>query len=260
MTGGKLVRISRITKKGRMVCVPMDHGITNGPLPGLAGVHHTIELVSSAGATAVLAHKGVIRSMPQPAGTGVIVHLNASTEYSPAANLKVLVTGVKEAVRLGADAVSVHVNIGSDEEPSMLRDLGAVADECSQWEVPLIAMMYPRGPRIKSVDTRTVSHVARIGAELGSDIVKTVYPGSPEGLDEVRDGCHVPLVLAGGPKNSSDIDTLRLAEEAVRHGWMGVAFGRNVFSHRRPDLMTRALCEIVLEGKSADECSRVLEQ
>jgi fructose-bisphosphate aldolase/2-amino-3,7-dideoxy-D-threo-hept-6-ulosonate synthase len=260
MTGGKETRISRITKKGRMVCVPMDHGVTNGPLPGLASVHRTIELVSSAGATAVLAHKGVIRTMPQPAGTGLIVHLNASTEYSPSPNLKVLVAGVMEAVRLGADAVSVHVNIGSDEEPHMLRDLGAVAYECSEWGVPLVAMMYPRGPRIKAIDTNTVAHVARIGAELGSDIVKTVYPGSPEGLDVVRDGCYVPLVLAGGPKNNSDIDTLKLAEEAVRHGWSGVAFGRNVFSHSRPDLITSALCGVVLGGKSADECSRILEQ
>ena len=37
-------------------------------------------------------------------------------------------------------------------------------------------MMYPRGENVKNPhDPETVAHVARIGAECGADIVKTIY-------------------------------------------------------------------------------------
>jgi len=68
---------------------------------------------------------------------------------------------------MGADAVSVHINIGSDTEAKQLKKLGDVAEFCDFWGMPLIAMMYPRGKDIKnSNDAELVAHVARVGAEL----------------------------------------------------------------------------------------------
>ena len=85
---------------------------------------------------------------------------------------------VEEALRLGANAVSVHVNIGGKEESEMLQNLGMISDKCVEWSVPLVAMMYPRGENIKDPhNPEIVAHVARIGAETGADIVKTVYTG-----------------------------------------------------------------------------------
>ena len=63
---------------------------------------------------------------------------------------------VGESIRLGADAVSVHVNIGAKEEPDMLHDLGLVSDECTEWNVPLVAMMCPKG-RISRIHTMSRS-------------------------------------------------------------------------------------------------------
>ncbi|PSN83111.1 fructose-bisphosphate aldolase [Candidatus Marsarchaeota G2 archaeon ECH_B_SAG-F08] len=260
MTNGKSVRIARITRQGKMLCVPMDHGVTNGPISGLENPWLTISKVSKGGATAVLAHKGVFRNSPEPISIGTIMHVNANTTLGPAPNLKVLVASVKEAIRLGVDAVSIHINIGSDEEPSMLHDLGVLADECDEWGLPLIAMMYPRGPRIKSVDVETVAHVARVGAELGADIVKTVYPGSVEGFREVIKRCGVPVVLAGGPKMDSDLELLKLAESAMKAGAMGITFGRNIFGHKDPEKITRALSKVVFEGKSAEEAVTTLNE
>ena len=39
-------------------------------------------------------------------------------------NRKMLTGNVEEAVRLGADGVSLHINIGGKEEPEMLEQLG----------------------------------------------------------------------------------------------------------------------------------------
>ena len=105
--------------------------------------------------------------------------------------------------------MSVHINIGADDEARMLEDLGKVAIECMTWGMPLLAMMYPRGATIEDEkDVAVVKHAARVGAELGADIVKCPYTGCPETFREVVEGCTVPVVIAGGSK-LSDKETLR---------------------------------------------------
>lgn len=103
------------------------------------------------GANAVLLHKGMVEAGHRGYGRdiGLIVHLSASTSLGPDPNHKVLVTTVEEAIKLGADAVSVHVNVGSEEEAEMLTKLGMVAEACREWSMPLLSMMYPRGKKLK---------------------------------------------------------------------------------------------------------------
>lgn len=260
MVFGKEIRIRRITSKGKLLCVTMDHGVSMGPLRGLDTITRTIEQVERGGATAVLVHKGIIRSLRKVPGTGLIMHVSGSTNLGPAPNLKVQVGGVEEALRLGADAVSVHINIGCKEEPDMLVKLGAVADECDKWNMPFLAMMYPRGENIKNPnDPSVVSHVARIGAELGADIVKTVYTGSPDTFKEVVKSCPVPVVVAGGPKADSDLDVLEMAKGSMEAGAMGLTFGRNIFQHPNPTAMVKALATVVMRKKSVEEALEVLK-
>ena len=260
MVFGKQVRISRITRNGKMLCIPMDHGVTIGPAKGLDTIFDTVDRVRQGGATAVLTHKGIIRMMPQPPGLGLIMHASASTSLGLAPNWKVQVSSVEEAVRLGADAVSVHVNVGGKDESDMLMKLGRVADECDKWQMPFIAMMYPRGENIKNPsDPALVAHVARIGGELGADIVKTPYTGDPDSFKTVVKGCPAPVVIAGGPKAEKDRDVLEMVAGALEAGAMGATIGRNVFQHDNPAAIVRALRAIVIEGYTVDEAMEVLK-
>lgn len=43
-------------------------------------------------------------------------------------------------------AFPVHVNLGDDNESDMLADLGEVARVAEEWSMPLLAMLYARGP------------------------------------------------------------------------------------------------------------------
>ena len=134
----------------------------------------------------MLVNKGIIKTLPRAIDIGLIVHLSGSTSIGPAPNRKVLMGTVEEALRLGADAVSVHINIGAKEEPEMLYNLGMISDKCDEWNIPLIAMMYPRGETIKNqYDPEIVAHTARIGAEAGADIVKSVYTGEVNSFRKV---------------------------------------------------------------------------
>jgi fructose-bisphosphate aldolase/2-amino-3,7-dideoxy-D-threo-hept-6-ulosonate synthase len=239
----------------------MDHGISNGPIPGLENIHSVIYQCEKAGLTCVLVNKGIIKTLPRAIDIGLIVHLSGSTSIGPAPNGKVLMGSVEEALRLGADAVSVHINIGAKEEPEMLYNLGMISDKCDEWNIPLIAMMYPRGETIKNqYDPEIVAHTARIGAEAGADIVKSVYTGEVNSFRKVVKSCPVPIVIAGGPKAKTDKDIVEMCFGAMEAGAKGVTFGRNIFQHRNPPAIIHALSNIILGGKSPKEVLADLEQ
>jgi fructose-bisphosphate aldolase / 2-amino-3,7-dideoxy-D-threo-hept-6-ulosonate synthase len=241
-----------------MVCIPMDHGITNGPISGLEDVHAVIYDYQDAGLTCVLINKGIIKSMPRPPKIGLIAHLSASTVLGPSPNRKMLIGSVAEVIRLGADAVSIHLNIGSKEEPEMLQKLGIISDQCDEWSVPLIAMMYPRGENIKDPhDPGIVAHAARIGAEAGADMVKTVYTGDIDSFRQVVKSCPVPIVIAGGPKANNDSEIMQLCYDAMEAGAKGITFGRNIFQHKDPFMIIRSLAEIVISGKTPEEAKMI---
>ncbi|WP_458747483.1 2-amino-3,7-dideoxy-D-threo-hept-6-ulosonate synthase [Candidatus Nitrosocosmicus sp. T] len=250
MVLGKEIRLNRILKKGKMLCIPLDHGISSGPLRGIQNITELISQTQDSGLTCFLLNKGIIKSLPAPPSIGLIAHMSAATSLGPDPNNKVLMGSVKEAIKLGADAVSLHINIGSKEEPNMLYKIGQVADECNEWNVPLIAMMYPRGDNISNPhDPAIVAHTARIGAEAGADIVKTVYTGDVDTFREVVKSCPVPIVIAGGPKSNTDMEILQMCQEAMRAGAIGVTFGRNIFQHNNPNEIIKALHAIIIENK-----------
>ena len=260
MVFGRDIRLSRIFNDGKMLCIPMDHGISNGPIRGLEDIHTMIYQCASAGLTCVLVNKGIIKTMPRSPHIGLIVHLSASTSIGPAPNRKMLIGSVEEAIRLGADAVSVHINIGSKEEPEMLQKLGMISDKCDEWSLPLVAMMYPRGENIKNPhDPEIVAHAARVGAEAGADIVKAVYTGDPESFKRIVRSCPVPLVIAGGPKATTDREILEMCNGAMAAGAKGVTFGRNIFQHKNPPAMVHALHKIIVEKRNITEGLKELD-
>ena len=104
-----------------------------------------------------------------------------------------------------------------------------------------------------------VKLAARIGAELGADIVKTNYTGSPETFREVVDGCPVPVVIAGGPRMDSPRDVLEMLHDSISVGAAGASIGRNVFQAPDPTAMVRAMCEVVHGEVGVDEALKLLK-
>jgi len=262
---GKEIRLERIIDRstGRALIVPMDHGVSSGPILGITNMKDAMAQVADGGANAVVVHKGVVARGHRKSGPdmGLIVHLSASTSLSPEPNAKTLVCTVEEAIKLGADAVSVHVNIGDDHEKEMLTDLGNVAHTASEWGMPLLAMIYPRGEKIKDeYDPNAVKHAARLGAELGADVVKVSYTGNPESFRQVVEGCHIPVVIAGGPKMGSDRAILEMVKGAMDTGAAGISIGRNVFQHQNPTRIVAALSMIVHKNATVDQALSYLNE
>lgn len=261
---GKKIRLERIIDRNshRTVIIPMDHGVTVGPIEGLADMRTTVSNVVAGGANAILMHKGIVRAGHRGTGrdVGLIIHLSGGTSISPDPNAKELVCTVEEALKLGADAVSVHINLGAETDREMLGQLGFISEVCLEWQMPLVAMMYTRGAKIKDeYDVENVKLAARVGAELGADIVKVVYTGNPESFAEVVQGSPVPVVIAGGPKMGSDEEIFKMAEGALAAGAAGLSIGRNAFQHENPTKMVQALSKMVHENIGVKDAVEILK-
>jgi len=63
----------------------MDHGVTVGPIEGLADMRITVSKVVAGGANAILMHKGMVRAGHRGAGkdVGLIIHLSGGTSMTP---------------------------------------------------------------------------------------------------------------------------------------------------------------------------------
>ncbi len=253
-------RMHRIRKGDRFLIIPMDHGFTIGPVAGLFNINKTVEAVSSGGATAILGHKGFLKNIDPEVletTTGTILHMSASTSFGPDPNSKVLVASLDDAFQLGVDGISVHVNVGgADDEPEMLSDLGQIVTESRQYNIPLLAMMYARGPNVEnSFDAKAIAHAARIGAELGADIIKCNYTGDPNTFRDVVRGCPKPVVIAGGPKVDNLSEFINMICGAMEAGAAGVSIGRNVFQHDDPKLITRTMAKIIFKNYSLQKAT-----
>ena len=260
---GKNIRLERIMNRqtGTTVIVPMDHGVTVGPIKGLIDMGKAVDDVAEGGANAVIGHLGLPLHGHRGYGKdiGLILHLSASTSMSADPNQKVLVSNVERCIKMGADAVSIHVNLGAETEGQMLKDLGTISLSCMEWGMPLLAMMYCRGKKIKSeYGVEVVKHAARVASELGVDIVKVNYTGSPESFSEVVQGSAIPVVIAGGEKMETDREVLQMVRGMKDAGGAGVSIGRNVFQAKERTRMVKAISAIVHQNATVKEAMEIL--
>ncbi|MDQ2049887.1 2-amino-3,7-dideoxy-D-threo-hept-6-ulosonate synthase [Natronolimnohabitans sp. A-GB9] len=252
-TPGTEARLDRIGTDGSYVIVPMDHGITIGAVQGLKDIESTIDGVTSGGADAVLTQKGIAsRVHENKNGKGYIVHLNGSTTIGPDENDKRMTGTVEEAVRAGADAVSFHINVGSDHEPDQISQLAEVTEAADRLGMPVLAMAYARGPGVDPEDPEALGHAVRLAEELGADIVKTGYSGDAESFQHVVESTRLPVVIAGGSKGT-DRETVEMVRGVMDAGGAGVSMGRSIFQHEDPEAIARAVAGVVHDDLPTEE-------
>ncbi|GAB7094614.1 2-amino-3,7-dideoxy-D-threo-hept-6-ulosonate synthase [Halolamina litorea] len=250
---GRAARLDRLSTDGKILMVPMDHGITLGAVQGLADIESTIDAVTRGGADAVLTQKGIApRVHPNKNGAGYVVHLNASTSIGPDADDKRVTGTVKEAVQAGADAVSLHLNVGNQHEPKQIEQLAEVTKDAREYGVPVLAMTYARGEGVDSTDPEALGHAVRLGEELGADLVKTGYSGDAESFEHVVESTDLPVLIAGGSKGTNR-QTVEMVRGAMDAGASGVSMGRSIFQHEDPEQIAAAVSAVIHDDASVDD-------
>jgi len=262
---GKNLRRGRIFRNdGKSLIVAMDHGMADGPIEGLEKPGQTLSKILSGGADAVLTTFGIAMQFHDlmKGRVGLIVRLDCGETsfwrepeskeqwYKP--------YSVRDALRIGADGVVVMGYLGIPSEGETLRNLAASSRECFEWGVPLLAEMITFKNSTICADVNSVAIGSRIGAEYGADFIKTYYSGEPAGFRRVTETCPVPVLIAGGEKMKASRDVLEVTKALMKAGAGGIAYGRNVWQHEKPEAMVRALAKIIHDDSSVEEALKLL--
>lgn len=242
-TPGKIIRSKTIFREdGKTVIVAMDHSFFMGNVPGLEDYLDALKKVARGGADAVITSYGMIlrhcREIPSDLGLLMSLPMPQDPSY------------VRTAASVGAHGIK-FTHFGSLTDTEKLKVLVPLGEECRNYGLVYLAEIVPTDEKGTQV-MEDVPSAARIGAEAGADLIKTAYTGTVETFRKVTEICPVPVVILGGPKMDSDRSILETVKGAIYAGGAGVAFGRNIFQHRDPTAITRAICKIVHEDASVD--------
>ncbi|NLD50975.1 MAG: fructose-bisphosphate aldolase, partial [Clostridiaceae bacterium] len=77
--------------------------------------------------------------------------------------------------------------------------------------------------------------------------------------EKVVAGCPVPIMIAGGPKCETDLDTLNMVYGALQCGAKGIVMGRNVWQSPHPDALLSAVYGLIHENIGVNEAVDLLE-
>ena len=222
---------------GKGLLIPIDHGLTLGPIKGIETTGHMGRWLRSPHINGVIAHKGLVERLGERGYLtgGVMVHLNGMTTLAPAPDTKEMLTSVEAAARLGADAVSVQVNFTGENDRHNLMLLGKVADEAAALGLPLLTMLYDKGPVLpEGQRVARQRHLLRAAIELGSDMLKIGLPTVAEVAPLLEDLHEEALIFVAGGQVADERELLAQISTALQYGAAGVCVGRNVFERSNP--------------------------
>ena len=251
-------RMNRIFKPdGKTVVVAMDHGMGMNVNPALDRTGEILKAIVAGGADALLVSYGIAKKYGDILqDVGLIVRCDGGYSAIPSAanGYPRLLFSVEDALKVGADAVICNGFPGTPDEQDCMKNLAALVGQGNAWGVPVMAEMLPGG--FGNTVPKTVENVrlaARTGCEYGASIIKTTYTGTPEEFRQVIDAAYQPVIILGGEATSELPALFDCIEKAISVGASGVAIGRNVWKHPDPEAVTRALVDLVHNGKKAAE-------
>jgi len=248
---GKRLRLSRLTRKdGRTLIVAIDHGIV-GITEGIENVLDIVEKVTEGGADAVLVNFGVARKIIEKFGGSIAIVL--TIPFDP--------KYVELAVKMGVDAVKTTYFGPVPLSEDKYNKFSAVGQACEEWGIPWVAEVVSVDDQNKTIfEIEMIKKAVRIGSELGGDIIKTAYTGTPSDYRKVIEASLAPIVIMGGPKMENVKDVLQITKDSIDAGAIGGAIGRNIWQHKDPVKMTRAIVSVIHENATTEEALEILNK
>lgn len=259
---------SPITRNGNSLILAYDHGTEHGPvdfepMPESAEPKHVFKVSQHDAVTAIALQKGnaeYYRKWQEETGNDgapLLVKLNGNSNlakredyYSPKQ------CSVKYAVEeLDADAIGYTMYAGSMQEDEMWKEFRKVQEQARKYDISVVMWSYPRGKGIEEnneysgqKDPDVVAYGARLGLELGADMVKCKYPSQSGWRNLENQVGDLKTVMSGGSKRS-DADFLRDVSDCIRAGGNGLAVGRNIFQREEPEELLDKLEDVIFEGE-----------
>ena len=278
MEGKRKELDNRIMPDGKAMILAYDQGFEHGPReflkhPEGANFEHILDIAKRGRFTGLVLHAGLAEKYASEiasSGVPLILKLNGKSElYTEEDPFSPQLYSVEDAITLGAVAVGYTVYSGSRYEDEMQREFSKIIREAHRRGIMAVGWMYPRGKAIfdrksasktlkmaldeqeqtnQAIDETPsiVAYGARIGLELGADMVKVKYTGSPDSFRWVVQSAYpAKVVMSGGPMTKTDEEFLSRVRDVLAAGAAGVAVGRNIWQRSDPLNISKKLHQLV---------------
>lgn len=242
---------------GKCLFMPIDHGYFQGPTRNLERPGETVKPLLDY-SDALFVTRGVLRNcIPPECRKPIILRVSGGTSMvGEDLSHEAITTSIEEAIRLNASAVGMSIFIGSRYEHESIVNLSNLVNEAETYGIPVMAVTAV-GRELEKRDARYLALACRIAAEQGARVVKTYWC---ENFDKVTGGCPVPVVMAGGPKTDSEIEVFTFIRDGMDKGAIGVNLGRNIWQHKTPVAMIRAIRGIIHDNMTVNEANDLFKQ
>lgn len=248
-----MVDISKITTSGKALFLAYDQGLEHGPSDfNDESIHpsNILRIADLGKYNAVILQKGIAENYYAPYKDKVplILKLNGKTNLVDGDPYSPQLCSVSEAMGIGATAVGYTIYIGSKYESEMFKEFARIEEEAHFGSIPLIGWMYIRGSETTGKDPKELSvYAARIGLELGADIIKMKYPGDPETFKLCVEAAGKTKIVVSGGEKVQESEFLNLAKTVMECGAIGMAVGRNIWQDEKPLEITDKLRTVVFQ-------------
>lgn len=229
-----------INKNNKIIIIPIDYGVYKGPIVELESLNEVLPKILKGDVGGVLLHKGLIKNnyqLLQESKMPYFLHISALTGLGNSIN-KVLVGSVSEAKKLGAIGVSMLVYLGNDNEGEMLKILGDVSKEADEQGLLLYVMVYVADFKDnvfkEDKSSNSVKWAARVGYELGADIVEVRCPDQPINLNDIKKICPIPVLIADSAKYS-DKEYRNLLEDCKKSNIDGISISKRILDSKNTE-------------------------
>ena len=250
-----------ITRDGKLLILAMDHGLEHGPVdfdpvPETMDPSTVFDVATHDAVTAMAVQKGVAEAYypSYEDDVNLLLKVNGTSNLWMGEPDSAVNCSVDYAVELGADAIGFTVYGGSNHEIEMVEEFREVQEAARQYDLPVVMWAYPRGQGVKN-DTKpgVISYAARMALELGADVAKVKYPGSPEKMAHAVNAAGATKVVMSGGSKIDDNEFVELVENVIGVGGAGLAVGRNVWQRENPREMLDRLETVIYEDSSVHQ-------
>ena len=70
----------------------------------------------------------------------------------------------------------------------------------------------------------------------------------------------MPIVIAGGPRVKTERQVFEFIHDGMKKGAVGQNLGRNIWQHKYPIAMIKALRAIIHDGASVNKAQKIFEE
>lgn len=272
-------RLNRMfNASGSCLDVATEHGVFNEYqfLDGLEDMPRVIAQLVEAGPDAIqmsIGQSEILQNISGKQKPALVMRVDVGNPYNPTTHE--LMYNILQDERnpiLGAlrmDAACVVCNLllipgEPDLHRQTVKNIGLLRSECDTYGMPM--MIEPlvmqvdnaRGGYKPDGSKESIVALVRQARELGADVIKADPTDDPEDYHAVIETARCPVLVRGGGK--ADLKTVFEKSYAyLQQGAKGLVYGRNVYQHANPTLVTRALMAMIHEQATPEEAWNIYQ-